>query len=63
MMPDTSAVGVALGSIESEYQMRVFLLGMLLSLAACKDHKRPNSFDAKPSENSAAPYNGVPEGA
>ncbi|MCP8891724.1 hypothetical protein [Sphingomonas faeni] len=42
--------------------MRVILLVLLLTLAACNDHKRPNSFDAKPSENTAAPYNGVPEG-
>lgn len=41
--------------------MRILLLGLLLSLGACNDHKRPNSFDAKPSENKAAPYNGVPE--
>jgi hypothetical protein len=42
--------------------MRVLLLGLLLNLGACNDHKRPNSFDAKPSENKATPYNGVPEG-
>ena len=42
--------------------MRVLLLGLLLILgAACNDHKRPNSFDAKPSEKKVAPYNGVPE--
>ena len=35
---------------------------VLLTLEACNDHKRPNSFDAKPSENSVAPYNGVPGG-
>lgn len=42
--------------------MRIILLGLLLAVAACKDHKRPNSFDAKPSEAKASPYNGVPEG-
>lgn len=40
--------------------MRVLLLGLLLTLGACDDHKRPNSFDARPSENKASPYNGVP---
>lgn len=40
--------------------MRVLLLGLLITLGACDDHKRPNSFDAKPSENAAAAYNGVP---
>ena len=63
MMPDPSAVGLASRSIESEYHMRVFLLGLLLSLADCKDHKRTNIFDATPSENNAAPYNGMPERA
>jgi hypothetical protein len=42
--------------------MRVLLLGVLLTLGACNDHKRPNSFDAKPRENNATPYNGVPKG-
>jgi hypothetical protein len=42
--------------------MRVFLLGLLITLGACNDHKRPNSFDAKPDENVAPPYNGVPQG-
>jgi hypothetical protein len=42
--------------------MRVFLLGLLITLSACNDHKRPNSFDAKPDENVAPPYNGVPQG-
>jgi hypothetical protein len=41
--------------------MRVFLLGLLIILGACNDHKRPNSFDAKPVENVAPPYNGVPQ--
>ena len=36
-------------------------LSLLLILWACNDHKRPNSFDGKPSEKKAAPYNGVPE--
>jgi len=42
--------------------MRVFLLGALIALGTCDDHKRPNSFDAKPYENAASPYNGVPQG-
>ncbi|MEG3085616.1 hypothetical protein U1707_18400 [Sphingomonas sp. PB2P12] len=42
--------------------MRVLLLGLLITLGACNDHKRPNSFDARQSENKATPYNGVPEG-
>jgi hypothetical protein len=42
--------------------MRVLLLGLLLTLWACNDHKRPNSFDAKPNENKVTSYNGVPEG-
>jgi hypothetical protein len=42
--------------------MRVLLLCLLLTLGACNDHKRPNSFDAKPLENNATPYNGVPQG-
>jgi hypothetical protein len=41
--------------------MRVFLLGVLIALGACDDHKRPNPFDAKPDENVASPYNGVPQ--
>lgn len=40
--------------------MRILLLAMLITLGACDDHKRPNSFDAKPSETGAAPYNGAP---
>ncbi|RYG24427.1 MAG: hypothetical protein EOO01_43425 [Chitinophagaceae bacterium] len=40
------------------YHMRVFLLGLLITLSACNDHKRPNSFDAKPDESVAPPYNG-----
>jgi hypothetical protein len=42
--------------------MRVFLLGLLITLGACNDHKRPNSFDAKPDENVAPPHNGLPQG-
>jgi hypothetical protein len=42
--------------------MRMLLLGLLMTLGACNDHKRPNSFDAKPDENVARPYNGVPQG-
>jgi len=42
--------------------MRVFLLGLLMTLGACDDHKRPNSFDTKPVESVAYPYNGVPQG-
>jgi len=42
--------------------MRAFLLGLLLTLGACNDHKRPNSFDAKPNGNNATLYNGVPQG-
>jgi len=42
--------------------MRVLLLGLLMTLGACNDHKRPNSFDTKPDEGVAPPYNGVPEG-
>ena len=41
--------------------MRIFLMGMLLTLGACNDHKRPNSFDAKPVESVTSPYNGVPQ--
>jgi len=41
--------------------MGVFLLGVLIALGACDDHKRPNSFDAKPDKNAAFPYNGVPQ--
>lgn len=41
--------------------MRFVPLSLLLILWACNDHKRPNSFDGKPSEKKAAPYNGVPE--
>jgi hypothetical protein len=62
MMSGCSSIGVSAGFIISEYQMRVLLLGVLLTLGACNDHKRPNSFDAKPRENNATPYNGVPEG-
>jgi len=54
-------MALALACITSEYQMRVLLLGLLLTLGACNDHKRPNSFDTNPSENKASPYNGVPE--
>lgn len=59
--PDLYDHVLAAGFITSEYQMRVLLILLLLNLGACNDHKRPNSFDAKPSENKAAPYNGVPE--
>ncbi|PTW43602.1 hypothetical protein C8J25_1172 [Sphingomonas faeni] len=44
-----------------EYQMRVLTLSLLLALSACNEHKRANSFDAKPSASKAAPYNGVPK--
>jgi hypothetical protein len=43
-----------------ENLLRPLLLAALLALGACGDHKRPNSFDEKPAENKAAPYNGVP---
>ena len=42
--------------------MRIMLLSFLLVVGACKDHKRPNSVDAKPLEAKPTPYNGVPEG-
>jgi len=46
--------------MKSELHIRVLLPGLLLILGACSDHKRSNSFDAKPSENKATPYSGVP---
>lgn len=42
--------------------MRVFLLSLLMTLGACNDHKRPDSFDAKQVESVTPPYNGVPQG-
>ncbi len=41
--------------------MRVLLLGLLLVGGGCDDHKRAYSFDGKPSQTKAAPYNGVPD--
>jgi hypothetical protein len=62
MMPDWTLIEVSAAANILEYQMRIYLLGLLLTLGGCNDHKRPNSFDPKPSENNATPYNGVPRG-
>jgi hypothetical protein len=60
-----NCLAVTCASIISNRSMcapRVLLPSLLLTLGACNDHKRPSSFDAKPSENKATPYNGVAQG-
>jgi hypothetical protein len=61
-MPHEPELGSTLQLTILVHQICEFLLGMLLTLVACNNHKRPNSFGAKPDENVSPPYNGVPQG-
>jgi len=61
-MPTSCAIGANADAHDIGKKMRAALLFMLFALGACRDHKRLNNFDAKPGENTTAPYNGVPVG-
>jgi hypothetical protein len=61
LMPYQSIMPLSAETYHIGISMRIFLLGLSLAFGGCNDHKRAHSFDARPSENNAAPYNGVPE--